>query len=97
MSDVHVWRMLHTTTWDRDPDRLHELLVGLCDQPFSVRAPLFGALERCLDHSDHRLREAAVRLLAGAHGWPAWTAVVRMLADRSAPVRDAALELLHIN
>jgi len=90
MLDVTLFEALHRGEISA-PD-FAIALEGLARLPLLERAVYLGLLEVALVDAREAVRVAAVRVLAGANGRPAFRALLRALSDQSAAVRQAAVE-----
>jgi hypothetical protein len=95
MQDLHLWRLLHQD--DIRAEAVVPLLGQLASVPEAERLAFFGPLARLLEHGDAAVRAAAVAVLAGTNGVPAYRQMVALLNDPEAVVRGAALEALRIS
>ncbi|MFO0761636.1 MAG: hypothetical protein U0359_34660 [Byssovorax sp.] len=89
MNDLLLYRLLGEPELSAEP--LLPLLGELAVRPLKERLPFLGRLPRALAHADPRLRCAALTVLAGARGLPAFRAAIAALDDPAPEVRSEAL------
>jgi Mg-chelatase subunit ChlD len=94
MEDLKLWKLLHTAK-QALPDTWVTALRQLAQLRVEGRVAYLGLLERFFVHPQAEVRAAALTALGGAHGIPAWRALVAGLNDPSPVVRTAAVAALH--
>ncbi|MEM7395330.1 MAG: HEAT repeat domain-containing protein, partial [Verrucomicrobiota bacterium] len=92
MKDIELWELLRRD--HPDPRELARLLNELAGQTLRKRFPYMGLLDRALGHGKVEVRAAAVRCLAGAHGFLAFRAMIDALRSPSFMVQTAAVDAL---
>lgn len=96
MQDLLLWRCLRDPD-HASPEKLVALFGDLAQEPLKIRLPFFGILGPLLAQPETAVRAAAVRILAGAQGIPAWRHLVGALRDPELYVRLAAAQALRLS
>jgi len=93
LNDIEIWGRL-TRGETRDASRLVADLRALSALDDIRRCVFMGLVEPLAGHDDPEVREAAIALLAGAHGMIGLRRLVAALDDGDARVRSAAVHAL---
>jgi hypothetical protein len=93
MQDLLLWRYLRQAT-PISPSILIPLLEQLSHEPLNQRLAFLGEMSRLIRDPDEGVREASVRVLAGATGMLAYQYLLAALKDPQVAVRLAAVEAL---
>jgi len=94
MNDLELWERLTNIDSDEDHDGLADSIHALAELSQADRSPFIGFVPMLLEHTNAKLRAAAVAVLGGARGQVGIEHIVAALDDDDPTVRGHAVRAL---